>query len=535
MSDEASRPLSSSPRRAGPRHWLRALLLAAISLAISMSISLARWPQPQIQDEFSNLLAADTFCNGRLANPTHPHWEHFESFHIIHQPTYASKYPPGQGAVLALGQWLTGEPAVGLWIASAVATVACYWMLLGWTSPRWALAGAAVVVVNPGYHLYWGQLFWGGTLAMTGGALVFGAALRIVKRSEVRDAVAMATGAVVLAVSRPYEGFALCLLVGGWVIIHWVRRGVPFSWSSLLLNTALPQAIILLAGGAMLARYNYAVTGDPLKLPYMVHEETYGQAPLFHGQAPVEQTYRHKVLDQFHSGWSMEWYRVQRTLGGFLRTKFRVSWFAAAFFVPPLMALPLALFALRPQLWARGRTAAPLAIAGLTYLASLACLWNFPHYMAPLAPLLLIATVAGLRYLDALGRLRIGLRPYGEALIALQGCLFLAEAINRSWEPIGGWHEQRAQLLAEFEASPDKHLIFVRYEHRHNTIEEWVYNRADIDGAKVVWARAMNPERDRALMEYFRDHKLWLLEPDKQQMHPLARKSAETDLQLTDR
>src|SRR5450631_2562875 len=47
-------------------------------------------PLPFVPDDFSFLLAADTFIHGRLANPTPPMWVHFESIHIDMIPTYMS-------------------------------------------------------------------------------------------------------------------------------------------------------------------------------------------------------------------------------------------------------------------------------------------------------------------------------------------------------------------------------------------------------------------------------------------------------------
>ncbi|NOZ41066.1 MAG: hypothetical protein GXP24_12700 [Planctomycetes bacterium] len=503
--------------------WRVAFLLGLVAFGMGATLSLARWPVPFVHDEFSYLLAADTFCEGRLTNPTHPFWEHFESFHIIMEPSYSSKYPPGQGLFLALGQRVTGHAIAGIWFLSALAAAACYWMLLGWVPPRWAAAGGLIFIFHPGYQLLWGQTYYGGTLGFLGGALVCGAAARLVERPQISSALAMGLGTILLAVSRPYEGFVFCLLCGALVLVGWYRQGWP-KGKPLLLQTIVPMTCVLLLGGLALAKHNKSVTGNFTTLPYQVHERTYTIAPLFLWQGLTEVgNYRHKMIAEHHHGWMMDAYHLQNSLPNLLQFKADLTEMDLHFFLP----LPLAIcsFFLILNLWqdhgnskSRFWYFGVLVVVILSWFASmLTAVVVYPHYMAPLAPLLLLISVWGLRYatitfrriFPSYNRLWLPL-----AFLVCEAALLGHQALTHINSSKDIWSWQRENMLAQLETTPKKHLIFVRYNSTHNPRHEWVYNRADIDRSQVAWAREIDPANDQALADYFHDRKIWLLEAD---------------------
>jgi hypothetical protein len=72
----------------------------------------------------------------------------------------------------------------------------------------------------------------------------------------------------------------------------------------------------------------------------------------------------------------------------------------------------------------------------------------------------------------------------------------------------------RVTITEKLAHTPGKHLIVVRYDEDHNIHDEWVYNGAEIDSAKVLWARELDADRNAKLFAYFKDRQVWLVTPD---------------------
>ncbi|MEM6798595.1 MAG: hypothetical protein AAF589_03695, partial [Planctomycetota bacterium] len=336
--------------------WLVVLVIGLLAAGVNGLLVSLSPPAPRVHDEFSYLLAADTFASGRLTNPTHAHWPHFETMHVIQRPSYASKYPPGQGLLLAAGMIATGTALAGVWVSTGLAAATTTWMLLAFTPKRWAAVGGLLVATHAGIQLQWGMSYWGGALAMAAGALVIGGGARLAdgladrNTKRLTPACLFATGAVLLAVTRPFEGFVLTLGVAAVTLIRWLRQR-DFDWRATALRVGLPVAAIGGGGLVALLAYNAAVTGSALKMPYQVHESEYGAAPLFLWQTPTrDQTYRNDPLRRYHLAASMWWFDQQQTFDGLLTMKAWLSRCSLEFFLP----VPAAL-ALLAAGWARSR------------------------------------------------------------------------------------------------------------------------------------------------------------------------------------
>ena len=494
-------------RRLARRQGVAIALVGGLAFGGSAMVTLLRGlPVPAIHDEFSYLLAADTFASGRLTTPPHPRWVHFESIHILQQPTYASKYPPGQGLALALGQVLGGHPVVGVWLSVALACAALTWMLQAWLPPPWALLGGLLALLRLGLFSYWAQSYWGGAVAALGGALLFGALPRLMRRPRVRDALLLGCGLALLANTRPYEGLLVSLPAGAVLLVWMVGKSGPPARVALT-RIGLPLGLVLVLTAGAMAYYNHRVTGDRLRLPYQVHQETYAMEPNFLWQRPrPEPAYRHAALADYHRKMALKYLR-QRSLTGLVVEKTKRISRLWRFYLGPLLTVPLLMlpWALKDR-WMR----LGLLTCGVLTVGLLAETWINPHYAAPITAPLYALVLQSMRHLRAW---RWRGRPTGRVLVwtILALCALSAPQM---WLRPKAWSVHRAGILASLEQDRERHLVLVRYSSWHHPYNEWVYNGADIDGAKVVWAREMDAVRNRELLAYFKDRRAWLLEAD---------------------
>lgn len=530
--------LEKSLGKLAQRRRISVLLVGSMALVLRFALlPILPIPQPGVQDEFCYLLLSDTFAHGRLTNPTNPMWVHFESPFILWQPTYTAQYWPAQGVFMAIGQVLLGHPFWGVWLSVGIMCAAITWMLQAWVGEKWALLGGFLAVIRFGTFNYWANSYWGGAVAATGGALVLGALPRLKQEHRVRNALLMSLGFAILATSRPYEGLFFGIPVAVALLVWLWKLKRPE------LVHALKYAMVPLLGALVLTLvvmgyYFWRTTGSPVTPPYVEYNHIYNPVPFFPWM-PVKPfpAYRNPVIRYFFVHLKQTFYDSTQSVTGMgtgILIKFLLLWsfFLGFALTLPLIVLPIALpigFSWR-DIDAHVRFL--LIVCGAVIVANLLVTSFEPHYSAPAACAILALIVMAMR------RVRhwsLNGRPTGlfvtRAVPSLCALLFLLLAVAGYLRPsvlrskAGGgvptwcWqslqNRDRAEVLSRLQKRDGAQMVIVHYnvENRPSNLY-WVYNQADLESAKIIWADDMGPAKNEELIAYFKGRQVWLVDAD---------------------
>jgi len=322
----------------------------------------------------------------------------------------------------------------------------------------------------------------------------------------------------VLANTRPVEGLVLfvpvILVLSAWIFGH----RSP-SWRVTLPKVVVPLGSVLLFTLAFILYYNWRVTLNPFLFPHTLDDRLHLTVSNYvWGQQKPPMQYLNHQFDVFYNHWSRNQYL--RTWDSFRQISWRKvtlfqEFFLGAALTVPFLTLPWALRDRRIRLL--------VLFFAVSCLGLLAVTWFNPHYAAPAMAAFFAILMQMLRHLRRWRHrglpVGIGLTRAVVLLTAATVPYYLYQVVENPRASYGlslglaNW--DRARIVDQLEATPGKHLVLVRYSQTHHYIHtEWVYNAADIDSSKIVWAREIPGVDHRPLLDYFKGRTLWVIEPD---------------------
>jgi hypothetical protein len=494
--------------------WLCMCFLAAVSILVRVALlPVEPVPGPLFHDEFSYLLGADTLHHGRLTNPQPPVPAAFETIHTNMWPTYQSMYMPGTSLALAIGQIL-GSPWLSVMLITASFCSAMYWMVSAWLPRGYALVASIITIGITGSLNWWFDNYFCLALTALGGTLVLGSLPRIASSRSWKSTLPLASGLMILMLTRPYEGF--CVAFPCVLVLVWQLRAVGIRKLASL--AAIPVFSLSLTF-LWLMYYNWRGTGHPLLFPYMLNFSQYHiTGPFLFSKRHALPIYHLDIMRRFYIFAEVPQYEfMQAHPWLFLVKKLSVYYFASICgFGAVLIAGVIYLAA---QVRDRLHLALLLGLCGFALNVVLMAWTPFPQYVGPAMPLLLLIVMfgfSGLRntQLPHLHGRRI-VRGLVLAELMLGFSIFGYRVSDAANLPEPQYvSKDRARVEKEVLGQSGNQLCLVRYTPFHESWQEWVFNDADPLHARVVWARSLDPDTDRRVIAAYPGRKVWLVRPD---------------------
>ncbi|MEM9882043.1 MAG: glycosyltransferase family 39 protein [Planctomycetota bacterium] len=501
------------PRRLRPA---RRGLVASVFFVVSPAyFGLSAWLQdrtlaPMWSDEFSYLTQAQIFAAGRLWLPPHTHPEFFNSFHLLVEPLYLSKYFPGTALLLTPGVWMGLPHGVTMLAIAGAAVSMTYLLLARLFDDRAGLVGVAMLLAASPLRLF-------STMAMSHVPIVCCVLLAMLLYLRCRDRptpgrfAALGSCLGFAALVRPLDALLLGLPMGLAVLAGQalrIKRGRDTPG-----RVAANLAVCVLATLPFLslqAVINHNVSGSAFRTHYQVYEDRFGglliRTPSRSGDiARNLQTPQEEAL--IESGAETRAYYASNSYVTIMREK-RLSltlWVltGCSFIVVAVMVAGLVLNLTRVD--AAWVLAAMVPLFLLTYGFRVG---YRQQYILVLLPAAAVAVGAGLRALAVL----VPRKPaavYAAAWVAVvSACVTLLPEVNRRlYDAV--YQPPEAAVVASVIDNLEKTPAIVFFNFVKGTVNahfEPVYNitTAHPDDARVIRAHNRGAEETAVLLRYYR-------------------------------
>jgi hypothetical protein len=305
--------------------------------------------------------------------------------------------------------------------------------------------------------------------------------------------VLLGLGLALHLLSRPFESVFLVIAAILFLLPDFRKLARP----------AFVAALVCLPAIGLVLAQNKQVTGNWATLPYALSQYQYGVPASFTFErhpVPHNNLTREQELD----------YRMQRAFRAreidtpttyFQRLIYRIRYLRFFLYPPLYLALVMFFAGIRDSSHARIALTFLLFALGTNFYPIF-----LPHYIAAIACLVILASVEGLRILSR--------SPSGAAAARALVYLCIAQFIFSLITYNQRKPERRIAVNSQLAKMPGRLLVLVHYWPQHIFQDEWVYNAADIDHSRVVWARDLGDTEDQKLVRYYADRTVLLLEPD---------------------